>query len=216
MKNKKRRTRCLTSVFCIATILLAVAARIYCVNAFAEHVPDKRYSTGEWVNQGDGYLVDRLSEEADGYAFKINGAEILTPNQYLEKYSRDGVKRLNTPDAQRKSVVVVDMTIKNKTNLGGGVAGYLWYVVPGTLNDYYQLDTELFSHAEPEVGDGGQFSVAKGYAHRTHLAFTNLANDGFFSSVDAVSRQPINSKAFHLRVSARPERKIIDFAIDKA
>ena len=192
----------------------AIAMRVYVVNIQAEHVPEIQYGKGDWVKQGEGYLIDRTIEHADGYEYKINWVKIMTPNQYLKEYSKDGATSIRSKDADRRSVVVVDMTIKNQGNVGGGVIGYLWYVVPDTMNDYYQLDTELFSHVEPEVGESAMFAVEKGCAHRTHLAFSNITTDGFLTSMDEVSRQLVSATSFQMRISARPERKVIRFAME--
>lgn len=212
VKNKERR-RVARCVF-LAVAAIAVVLRIYILNVGAEHVPEQWFSKGEWVEQGKGYLIDRKVENANGYEYRVNGVEVLTPNEYLQRYSKDGTKKIDSEDANRKSVVVIDMTIENQSNVDGGVIGYLWYVVPDTLNDYYQLDTELFAHAEPEVGDSAMFSVERGYSHRTHLAFSNIANDGLLTPTDKVLRQPIHAPSFQMRISARPERKMIRFSVD--
>lgn len=208
--------RCGRIVRCalLLIVVAVIAVRVCVVNLQAEHVPEIQYGKGDWVKQGEGYLIDRTIEHADGYEYRINGVKIMTPNQYLKKYSKDKTTSVRSKDADRKSVVVVDMTIRNLSNVDGGVIGYLWYVVPDAMNDYYQLDTELFSHAEPEVGESAMFSVEKGCAHRTHLAFSNIATDGFLTSIDEVSRQPVSAASFQMRISARPERKVVRFATE--
>ena len=60
--------RCGRIVRCalLLIVVAVIAVRVCVVNLQAEHVPEIQYGKGDWVKQGEGYLIDRTIEHADG------------------------------------------------------------------------------------------------------------------------------------------------------
>lgn len=112
------RRRSALWAFAIVLVITMYAVRLYVVNSTAEWVPKETYGMGEWLEPRDGYLVDDVIEDLDGFSLRVDDAKILTPNEYLAEYGHEGDKW--ETDGDVPSVLAVTMTIKNEYNKEGG------------------------------------------------------------------------------------------------
>lgn len=77
---------------CAATGLAGM--RVSVVNGNRTVIPEKYYAEGEWLSM-DGAFLGSKDVATDGYSFCIDGAELLTPREYLKRahddYSKYGI-----------------------------------------------------------------------------------------------------------------------------
>ena len=81
-------------VLALAVLAACYGWRLQIVNSTAEQIPLETYETGEWLDFGDGYIIDdALDKLFDGYFARVDGAKIMTPNEYLAEYGEGDVPR---------------------------------------------------------------------------------------------------------------------------
>lgn len=104
----------------ILSVMVAYGVRVYAVNASAERIPHEAYYAGEWLEPRDGYLIDNVVEDLDGFSLRLDGAKVMTANEYLKAYGSTG-EVASVRDGNAPSVLAVTMTIKNSHNEKGGI-----------------------------------------------------------------------------------------------
>lgn len=198
-------------VLFVLLCLVAIGVRIWLVNAGYQGVPVTYYSMGEWLSVDDDYYVDE-TEPSEGYSFRIDSVEVMSPNEYLQRYGTDGVTSLDTFDADDPCVVVLDMTIRNDSSEQGGVDSFQWQVVPQEQNTSYAMDYELSGHVEKAMSEG-QFSIKPGGEYRTHIAFSGQEDLPYLQDATGQRRPIITARSFRLALTMRPHRKVFEFEL---
>ena len=93
MKKALLTRRSMLALFGCAVTGLA-GMRVSVVNGNRTVIPEKYYAEGEWLSM-DGAFLGSKDVATDGYSFCIDGAELLTPREYLKRahddYSKYGI-----------------------------------------------------------------------------------------------------------------------------
>lgn len=190
-------------VFCLLT---------YRANALFDVTPDETYRMGDWAPFEDGYLIDQTIEHLDGYSLQIIDAEIMTPREYLSAYAKDGATELGIPEDDVPCVLAVTISLHNEGNTDGVVSGYLWRIIPASLNKSYSFDTELFEHVG---GVGDTFKVSVGGEATATFAFVRWEDTPYFSRGENIGmrRAAVDDRSFHLTMSMKPVRRLYEFCV---
>lgn len=203
------RRKVFVLLLCLVVLALFVA-RVHEVNAGAENLRVGHTEMGEWLEQKDGYLIDEYLEKNDGYSFCVYGAELMTPNEFLARYSTDGTTSTDSVDADEKTLVVLDMEMKNDGNTEGVLLDYMWFLIPSNNTDYYRVDNDLMAHVE-KTFEGGEFIIGNGRSYRQHIAFCGEIPMPYFTGPASSRRRPVvSAESFRLLMTARPVRNYID------
>ena len=117
MKKALLTRRSMLALFGCAVTGLA-GMRVSVVNGNRTVIPEKYYAEGEWLSM-DGAFLGSKDVATDGYSFCIDGAELLTPREYLKRahddYSKYGIVDTKTKlkDADITCVIAVKMRVRN-------------------------------------------------------------------------------------------------------
>lgn len=191
-----------------AAIAAALGYRINRVNAERVVIPEEVYGFNEWLSMDSCYLNTEVEAElTQGYRFMATGMSLMTPNEYLNRYARDGVTSIATSDADEPCVATVSLSMRNDSTESGGVNAFTWRLVGNPYNDWLQIDSELYSHAVPELGDSMGFAIAPGTESTTSIPFT--AEDLVpLASTGTQRRSTISCNSFRLIMTNLPVRKM--------
>lgn len=194
-----------------ATVLLLFVwgMRVYVVNASAERIPQELYGQGEWLEPGEGYLIDDGVEDLDGFSLRLDGAHIMSPREYIEKYGKHNEAK--PEDDSVKSVLAVTITVKNTSNERGGFEGWLWTVIPASKNCAYSFDADLFTRVE---ATGGRFRVGLGKEVTRTFPFRRQDLGPYLTDSAGRSFGKVADRSFHLNITYRPITKRFVFSAD--
>ena len=199
--------RYLIALFAAVLCICAVAVRIWWVNAHAVQLPVERYDEGQWLEIGAAFNYSN-EEKMDGYAFRVNSVEVMTPNEYLRKYGKDDVRKVDR--GNERTILAVNLTMRNSDNTEGGIKSYLWKVVPASRSTMYSPDNELWSHAVKNTESLSMFSVVPGTEVTTVVPFRGLTDNDYGGSWSDMKREPIKDSRFEFVLTNLPVRKLID------
>ena len=108
----------------IICIILAIALTLFCayriwyVNSKAYQFSLEVYSVGEWVSM-DGNYFNSDAEKTDGYSVRVSSAEVLTYEQFMERFGKDTDY---LAEASQYDVVLLKIDFKNDSDsTDGGV-----------------------------------------------------------------------------------------------
>lgn len=202
------KARIYTSVAILTSliILAAVGFRAYQLNTEAVRIDTEHYAMGEWVSLDDTILSSR-SSEFPGYSLKVKSAQVVSYNEYIEMYGLD--KSKISPGLDEKSVVDVELEIRNEGNDKSGIPLMALLLVPERKNTYYIWRDELWLESEPNSKDVLFIATRVDSEYATHLPFTR----NNFNPDQTAFKKPINDKSFSLVVSHAPVRKVIDVKV---
>lgn len=201
------------AVLC-AVVLAGFCLRVQSVNATAVHVPEEHYAQGEWLDQDSCFLDDKTEEApAASYSYRIERVEVMTPNEYLTRYAKDGTTSIQEEYAEENTVLAVTMTIQNNGSENGGVAAWDWHIVPASNVDDYIADGALFAHVQPEVGEELQFSIKPGSSYTATFPFYGQTNPRYFEPDTLTHRPVITGTSFRLVMTNLPTRKVFDLSV---
>lgn len=192
-----------------AVAVALIAGRIWWVNEQAIKIPVEHVAQGSWLAL-DGAFAGSDEEQTKGYEFRVEKTEVVTPDEYLSRYGKDGVA--STEDGARRSVLAVTLTMRNTSTEGGGIMSFLWEVIPESKNTDYSVDEDLWAHVAKM--DPSMFSVPPGKTLKTVVPFVGFSNPPYFGSDEASFRPPIEGSSFELVMSNLPVRKILDLRVD--
>lgn len=192
----------------IVLVVAAYSARLYVVNSSAEQVPMETYGVGEWLEPRDGYIVDDMIEDLDGYSLRIDDAKIMTPNEYLSEYGHEDDTW--ETDGDVPSVLAVTMTIKNEYNEEGGFEAWLWTAVPESQNCEYRFDDILYDTADDT---GSVFRVGKGKQATRTFPFRLQMPGPYFTDSASWTYLEVSDRTFHINMTYRPVTKRFEFSV---
>lgn len=208
---KKRRKGIIAAV--LALCALAYGVRVWQLNAAdqASAIPVEHYAMGQWVDLSGSYL--RSADQApDGYAVKIDKAELLTPDEYVEKYGAAGAE-MPGEDGE-KTVLSLEYEIRHEGDGPVGLVLFEQKVLPQDRSIALSYDRDLWWQAEPSMkGQPGQFGLRPDSSYTAHIPFSFIDNPPAFQSYVTSPRTKIDGTAFELLLSNLPTRKVIDVAL---
>lgn len=150
MRQRKKRARIFLAAALAVLLAAAYAARYRQVNQELQGAPVVEYGIGEEVEMGKDFLINFTME---GYAVTVNRAEVLTYEEFLEKYSLEDVYS-HVPD----KVYDVEVTLANKGAEEGVGISLDEFQVQGPATGG-SLDTNLLGMCN-EVLEEGMTAIA--------------------------------------------------------
>lgn len=200
-----------------ALAFIAVGARIAWVNAQAVVIPAEHYAMGEWVDLSGTYFNEAKSEPKDGYSMRVNSAEAMTIEEYVQRYGKGGEATGSyvAKETDREALVVLEYEVKNEGNDQGGIILFQHKLVPERKNGEYGYIDELWWLAEPQMKDApGQFSLKKDSTYTTSIPFAIQGKPDYLQKYDHQILLPVgDDSSFELALSNAPVKKIIDIEL---
>lgn len=193
------------AVFFVAVAFL-IGFRIYYVNATAFPLPTvEKYEMNEWVEL-DGAFLNIKSENTQGYSLRVNKAELLSYNDYIEKYGLDKSRRIEGLD--ELSLVCLEIEVKNTENEDGLIFIFECKLIPERKNTYFIPSSRLWAESENALdGDTARIiKIRKNSEYTLHVPYkVNILDKEGYSEF----RVPMKDTSFELVVSNSPVRKVI-------
>jgi hypothetical protein len=193
LKNHKIRISIV--IVCCLALFCAYGWRVQAVNAQLQNPEIQEYQMGDWIEFQDDFLIN---DTMKGYALTVNQAEILTYEQFLEKYHAED-EYSYVPD----KIYDVEITLKNIN--ADDTTGI-------NLSEFYiqgvavcaGIDTNLCSVANPDFGGAYAIALKTGTEVIVHLPFA-LYEENFRRDVwDDLERFDMNFVA-----TLYPAKKVI-------
>lgn len=206
MLKSHRRSAVMTLLFIMALILIGV--RVHLVNEGSLQMETEHYEMGEWVNLDGTILSSRSSENPNGYSLRINSAQIVSYNEYIEEFGLN--KTAVKTGLDEKSVVVLELEVRNVGNDKGGIPLLPMLLTPDRKNTFYIWNDKLWAENEPNSNDSLYLAIKRDSEYATHIPFTMNNFDDQLTAFKA----PITDSRFTLCVANAPVRKVIDVVID--
>ena len=154
----------------------------------------------------DGSFLSSVDENTSGYSIEVTGAELLSHDEYIQKYGLDESKINGSLDT--KSLVCLEITVHNDDNSDGGIFLFSCDLVPERKNTYYIPDTWLWAESEQQVSDGSTryLKIAPNSTYTVHVPYKNNIYD---EENLTEYKTPITDTSFDLILSNSPVRKIV-------
>lgn len=171
---------------------------------------------GTWVEL-DGAFNQSRGEDTAGYGVCVAGAEVLSYNEYVERYATDGSVPLEGLDA--RSLVCLDVDIRNEGDSSGGLALATMYLVPERRNEFFVSDAELLLMAETKLRESGSsgmgVSVRSGTEYATHLVYRRQGGEVDHGGIpmSASYFETIDDRGFELILSNLPVRHVVHIEV---
>jgi len=208
-RNKKRAVRAVVTILCL-TVASFVAFRIYYVNATAIQLPPvEKHSMNEWVDLNGAFLNSR-SENTQGYSMRVTKAELLSYNEYIEKYGLDKGNKIEGLD--EPSLICLEIEVKNDGNEDGVIFIFECKLIPERKNTYFIPSTDLWAESEKNMTDGNVriLKTAKDSEYTVHVPYkVNIKDPEGYTEY----KKPMKDTSFELVVSNSPVRKIIEIKL---
>lgn len=202
---------------CAVTGLAGMRASV--VNGNRTVIPEKYYAEGEWLSM-DGAFLGSKDVATDGYSFCIDGAELLTPREYLKRahddYSKYGIVDTKTKlkDADITCVIAVKMRVRNKDNVEGGIKTYVWHLVPESAPNYdFVVNTDLITQAMPALGGSAAFAVQVGAENELLVPFMMQNANDYFEGYETVRFEKAFPGTYTMKMTDLPERRLLRFEV---
>lgn len=197
---------------------IAIGARTWWVNAHAIGQPQTiRHAMGEWVALNGAFSYNLYIEQSQGYSVRISAAELLSYNDYIEKYAVDGSQPI--PGLDEKSIVCLTMGMRNDGS-DGGLNLATMYLIPQRKNEFFLADTTLLASAEkgmrgssdaPSAGiqirSGTEYEIHLGYTHQGGIVSYNGQD------VDEAYLNPIADTKMELVLTNLPVRHTVEIEL---
>jgi len=186
-----------------AAVAIAVGVRIWWVNATFPWIPHEYYEQGEWVALEGCFHYDADSEPTQDYSVKVERVTVMTYDEYMSAYG-ENPEEIGKHGDQR-SVVCVDLVIRNDGDEKGGFLLIEALLTPGRGNECLQLD--MFSDISLWPHHSG-IAADPRTERLVHVPYViNAPDDGAYAN-------PIEDREFTLLVSQMPVRKMIRITVE--
>lgn len=208
---KKRITAiCLAVLVCVGVIL-----RIWYVNKDNEVVETVIYPMGERVAFGDDFYYSPTDDPYSDYEIAVIGAKPVPVEEYLEEH--DLTWEEVWPETSEgwatkepfSTVYDVELWVRNNSteqvdsNAAGGTGISFVDFELVTIQDEYQVDTDLFGKLYPQMGSQAKgFAVLPGTETTVHLPYTDL-------NWMCLTYEDVKNQDTYLRLSMYPTKKMI-------
>jgi hypothetical protein len=189
----------------VVVLLLGVTARIWWVNTSYPTIDLEYYEMGEWVALDGAFQDGTTSENTRDYSLMVESAEVMTYDEYLEKY---GVEASGT-HGDARCVVDVTLRIRNDGTEQGGINIFQMVLTPVRGNEYLICDVMNEDALWPQVEAGADSSVSirPGTEYVTHIPYV-------FNGGTEVYEREIMDTEFTLLASRMPVRKMIKVSVE--
>lgn len=148
-------------VLCII-VCIAYGYRYQTVNAQIKNPEIKEYNMGEQVEFRDDFLINYTMK---GYALKVEQAEVLTYEQFLDKYNADD-EYSYVPD----KIYDVEITLENIDAQDDSGVNLSEFYIQGVAV-CAGIDINLCDVANPNFGGAYQIALRKGTDMTVHMPF---------------------------------------------
>ncbi len=162
MKMKKRAWKAALAVLVLAVLAAAYTVRYRQVNRELQGAPVVEYRIGEEVEMEKDFLINFTME---GYAVTVNRAEVLSYEEFLEKYDAED-EYTHVPD----KVYDVEITLANKGAEESVGVSLNEFRIQG-LATGGSLDRNLLMVANPALGEEVSIALRKNTEMVFHLPF---------------------------------------------
>lgn len=213
--NKRRRRLITVALFIVCGL---VGARIWWVNATRFEIPEEKFSMNQEVKL-NGAFLDYVEEDTNDYSLTVKSAQIMSANEYLKRYARDGVKSVEGGDVPNTRLVL-EVEFKNSGKKDGGNFNLVsaWVIGKPNKNTFYRTDTELWEHRETKMAGTiyAGVGIRGGTTYTTYLPFYMLDDTPeFFNPNSEMDSEfaTINEKEFYYLVATKPQRMTIDIHV---
>lgn len=187
-------------IIIVAFIMIVWGIRFYTINDKKQPVITEIYGMKERVAVGNNYYI-QSTEELDGYLFTVNNAQIKTLDEFLIEYNISK-EDLSEFDTVPNYIYDLDLTIQNENNRIGGVNLINLRLL--TMNDSFQVNTELFGILYPHLKGQIGFSLRENSEFKIHLPYTAISSWEKYYDLEEIKK-----KDFYLMLSAYPVKKVI-------
>ena len=192
-------------------VLIMVGMRIAYINSNHETgYPIETFQMGEWVDL-DGAFFGDSTENTKGYYIKVSSARLMTCDEYLDAYGKDG---FNIEDGARdKTVIALEYEIRNESNDSGAILLYMHKLISARKNAYYECDTQLWSASQPQLQGAMGFALQQDSTYTIIVPFTLLRQPNYFDSYEEMRREVVKDDSFDLVLSNAPVQKIVEVKV---
>ncbi len=198
---------------CLVLVILVVA-RIWYVNRDIDEQITETYSIGDEVTIGNNIFYEDYEDMSD-YTVTVKGAEILTYEEFLDKYNykeKESEPLFEEGDMTFPEMVYdVDIVIRNvnkEENELGGINLFNYMLV--TSDTLLQMSAPLYEISNPTLEDGTmQFKLRPDTEMEFHLPFYFQPSTNYLP----ISVEKIRNADLRLVVSLYPvqqEIQIVD------
>lgn len=198
---------------CLVLVILVVA-RIWYVNRDIDEQITETYSIGDEVTIGNNIFYEDYEDMSD-YTVTVKGAEILTYEEFLDKYNykeKESESLFEEGDMTFPEMVYdVDIVIRNvnkEENELGGINLFNYMLV--TSDTLLQMSAPLYEISNPTLEDGTmQFKLRPDTEMEFHLPFYFQPSTNYLP----ISVEKIRNADLRLVVSLYPvqqEIQIVD------
>lgn len=217
---KRLNAKVVAAVIAIVCACSLFAARVHQVNAEAYHRVEEIHETGERFAL-DGSFAEYAYENTKEYSLEVTGANIMSCNEYLERYGEDEYEYTKYDDTDRDAptLVVLDMVIE-RGGARGDVPpveelGYLdslgWSLICNDArNLWLRVDTGLFATSVPQIEGAFQLAVLPGTSFEVHVPFCTTFAKDFPSPIGEDYRPVLEEGAYTLAVTNVPVRHMVE------
>ncbi|MEF2656107.1 MAG: DUF5028 domain-containing protein [Eggerthellaceae bacterium] len=204
MIHGARKSILVGAVFVVFIILVGVGLKIYSVNANALVVLKESYFMGTNVDL-DGSYVQKISENTQGYSWRVNSIEKVSYNDYVKRFA---LPSMVVDGRDAPSIILLEVTIRNEGNTDGYLNAMMYYLIPKRANTYFIIDSSLWQLAEPNApSDIGALTLVPDTEYTTYIPYVaNISEEKAYT-------QAIPDTSFDLRISNGPVSKSIELII---
>lgn len=212
MKGKRFR------MFGISLLLLAAVFgyRIWLVNGEGLPYDVDTHKVGDSV-QLQGAFAEYDRENTDGFSFTVQSAELMSINEYVQRYSQDGALpnlSYDTTDGDATTLAVLDIIIRNDKS-ESDERGYLnslgWSLIPRNQKSrWLRVDTQLFNLSVPQLGGDYRLSVRPNTEYTIHVPFSTTVVDSFPAQAGMGHKPTLETGDYDFIATNLPIRHIVE------
>jgi hypothetical protein len=225
MKKPKLSRRAFVGLGSLAA-LGALTGRVAYVNATAVPEPEViGHAMGEWVELDGAFIELSDLEQTAGYAMRVSEAQVLSPREYVERYTVTSEVDVGGYDGDIaacdvSSLVCLTIDIRNDGSQGQLCFADMCLVAGGRKNEDFLPATELFISSEEQYAASGAnfasafFAVRPGTEYTIHMPYTHGSLRGTdWVPYDSVYHNPVNDRAFDMVLSFVPVRHVVSIEL---
>ncbi|MBS6247752.1 MAG: DUF5028 domain-containing protein [Eggerthella sp.] len=194
------------SALILCAICIGIGMRIQMVNAQAITVPTEVYQQEEKLEL-DGAFVEVVKENTQGYALKVNAAQLVSYNEYLREH---GMEKVAGSGHDNKCIVEVDITFFNEGNTDGFLDVMGYKLIPERKDEYFIIDSALWRSVEKNApGETMGMTLLPNTTYRTSIPFVKNTSD------DLVYSDSVDDTKWILNITNAPVQKMVDITCER-
>jgi hypothetical protein len=203
-----------------AIVTCTFAARIAWVNINAQDVVEETSAINEQVDLA-GCFAEDIDESTDGLSVELTSAEIMSAQEYVDRYAQDDIDLLLKTDdmyavtpqnINDKSVLVLGLTFSNTENSDGFFSAISWRVLAQNAPDVcIAPDWDIWRYANEGMEGQTSFKIRTNTSLSIYVPFCAQSPTGFMESYLEGTRRTLDPGAYGLILTNSPIRKTIKF-----